>query len=220
MTDEFNESFFDARFIHPFRLIISAPSSGGKSVFIQNLLRNSDRLISHKIDEIVWFYGQETEFIKNPSNYLNVKINFVEGIPDDFDEYLNPRNNSLFIFDDLMENLNKEITKLFTKKSHHQNVSIILTLQDLFFKNPERPILLRNANYLVLFSNPLDLSGIYAIASRIAPKRVKNFLKMFEEAVSRNKYGYLLIDGSQTTPLQARFRTDIFKHYQTVYHLI
>lgn len=217
--NEYTEKSFDARFIHPFRLIITGPSSAGKSVFIQKLLKNSDRLISHRFHEIIWFYGQETEFVRNSSKFDEVRITFVKGMPLDFDEYINPLKNTLLIFDDLMENLNKALTLLFTKKSHHENCSIILTLQDLFFKHPERPVLLRNANYLVLFSNPLDLSGIYALASRIAPKRVSQFIKLFENAVSRTDYGYLLIDGRQVTPKEARFRTDIFKPYQLVYHL-
>ena len=143
-------------------------------------------------------------------------IRYVKSIPDNFEKYLGPQ--TLFIFDDLMQEAanNKNLTKLFTKQSHHWNVSIVLILQDLYYSGSERKTFFRNAQYLVLFSSPLDKSTVYAVAHRIMPKRVQSFLKVFEMATHR-PFGYLYIDGAQNTPTDARLRTDIFKPYQRVF---
>ena len=111
---------------------------------------------------------------------------------------------------------NPHVTNLFTRESHHRNITIILILQDLFSYGKQRKTFLRNSHYLVLFNNYLDKSSIYTIAQRIMPKRIRLFLSIFEKA-TRKPYSYLFIDGRANTPESARFRSDIFGTYQTVY---
>ena len=215
MTDD--TSKFDARIQHPFRMILSGPSGSGKTFFVNNLIANSQTLINPPPKNIVWFYGIETKGIKtSPEPFNDKNIRYVKGIPENFEEYLGPQ--TLFIFDDLMQEAsnNKKLTKLFTKQSHHWNVSVVLILQNLYYSGSERKTFFRNAQYLVLFSSPLDKSAVYAVAHRIMPKRVQSFLKVFEMATYR-PFGYLYIDGAQNTPTDARLRTDIFKPYQRVF---
>lgn len=211
------QSTFDARIKHPFCMIVTGPSMSGKTHFVVNLIQNS-QLIHPPPNNIVWFYGIDTYDTR--SNLRGDHIRFVRGIPESFDEYLDSDKliNTLFIFDDLMQESvnNKTLSNLFTRQSHHMNVSVILMLQDVFYTGTERKTFFRNAQYLVLFSSPLDRSGIYAIAHKIMPKRIRGFLNLFEMICER-PYGYLFIDGRQSTPSDARLRTDIFKPYQRVF---
>ena len=211
---------FDARIKHPFLMLVCGATQSGKTHFVMQLLHQSHRLVNKTLENIVWFYGQITNSIQKYQK-LYTNITFVEGIPSSFDEYINEHKNNLFIFDDLMEEASndKNITSLFTKQSHHRNISVILIMQDLYYKGSERKTLLRNSQYLVLFANPLDMTTVYSIASRMVPKRVTSFLKIFEVVTSK-PHGYLFIDGKQNSPTQARFRTDIFKPYQRVYQLL
>ena len=208
---------FDARIQSPFCLIVCGPSMSGKTFFVTELLKNSPDLINPPPDNITWFYGINTSGIQT-NNLKYPHINFVEGLPESFDKYIDLEKQNLFIFDDLMiESVNdKNVTELFTRKSHHMNTSVILILQDIFYHGSERKTFIRNAQYLTLFSNPLDQSSIYAVANKIMPKRVAIFFKIFE-AVTKRPHGYLFIDGRQTTPAYARLRTDIFKGYQRVF---
>ena len=59
-------------------------------------------------------------------------IEFVEGLPDlsQFDG----SKNVLLILDDMMSEINQTMTDLFTKGSHHRNISVIFITQNLFHK--------------------------------------------------------------------------------------
>lgn len=218
-----NDGTFDARLQQPFVMIVYGPSMSGKTQFVLNLIRNERALIAGKpVKKIIWFYGIETDQIsKLPS--IDSRITQIKGLPTDelIDEYLDPRKNVLLIFDDLMqESVNsRTITDLVTRKCHHRNASIILITQDLFYEGRQRKTFLRNAHYLTIFSNPLDRSGVCAIANKIMPKRTQTFIKMYEHATSM-AHGYLFIDGRQSTPTCARFRTDIFPPIQKVYRIL
>lgn len=211
---------FDARIKHPFRMIVAGPSMSGKTVFVTELIKNAFQLIDSQINNIVWFYGIRTKILENILTYetYKTKISLIEGFPDSIEKYIQSNANNLFIFDDLMlESVsNKDLTEIFTRKSHHLNISIILIMQDIFYKGTERKTFLRNSQYLVLFSNPLDLSSIYCIATKIMPKRVNIFMEIFFEA-TKSAHGYLFIDGAQKTPNRARLKTNIFSPYQTVF---
>ena len=89
-------------------------------------------------------------------------------------------------------------------------------MQGLFCNGKQRKMILRNAHYITLFNNPLDMTSIYAVAQRIMPKKINTFLQIFKRATS-TPHGYLFIDGKQKTPGNARFRTNIFDEYQKAY---
>ena len=52
-------------------------------------------------------------------------IKFVQGLPDDILDTINPETRNLFIVDDMMVKKDAVIAKLFTKKSQHGNMSVI-----------------------------------------------------------------------------------------------
>lgn len=214
---EYDSDIFDARIQHPFTMIVYGPSMSGKTLFTLELIRSEQELISGHFTKIIWFYGIETKQINNLSD-IDKRITPVKGLPESLEEYR--EQNTLLVFDDLMQESanSKLITELITRKCHHQNTSVILIMQDLFYGGTQRKTFLRNTHYLTLFSNPLDRSGITAVASKIMPKQTQSFLQMYERATS-GAHGYLFIDGRQTTPARARFRTDIFPPFQKVYVL-
>ena len=58
----------------------------------------------------------------------------------------------------------------------------------------------------------LDHFQIHHLAHRIIPGRQRLFIKIFEKPTTQ-PHGYFFIDGRQTTPAKARFKTDIFNGY-------
>ena len=48
---------FDARLQHPFSLIVSGPSNSGKTYFVKTLIENVEKVISQKIENIVYIYS-------------------------------------------------------------------------------------------------------------------------------------------------------------------
>ena len=84
-------------------------------------------------ENIIWCYGiyqpAYDEMLRSIPN-----ISFVEGVPGDLESMINPSIRSLVVIDDLMHELSngQRITSLFTKSSHHRNLSVIFILQNIF----------------------------------------------------------------------------------------
>ena len=55
----------------------------------------------------------------------------MEGIPENLNSYIKAGSTDLVVIDDLMSESgnNKRISKLFTKGSHHRNLSVIYIVQ-------------------------------------------------------------------------------------------
>jgi hypothetical protein len=61
--------------------------------------------------------------------------------------------------DDLMNEVNQNVYAIiFTKLSHHRNVSVIFLTQNRFHRNMHIRTMNLNIYYIVLFKNPRDAS--------------------------------------------------------------
>ena len=105
----------------PFTAIVSGSTGCGKTTFIAKLIRNSTSLISPPPTSILYCYGAwQEEF----NDFEGVEFN--EGLPDK----THLLNGRLIIIDDLMSEADQRVESLFTKHSHHSNVSIIFIFQN------------------------------------------------------------------------------------------
>lgn len=201
----------------PFIAYVSGPPLSGKTQFVMELLENKDYLIDPPPDHIVWFYGEETAQL---DELKKRGYEIVNGLPasGDFDQYNFPGKNNLFVFDDLMETSGKSkgMTELVTKKCHHQHISVIHIVQDLFHAGTERKTLLRSAHYIVLFRSPLDQTIVQTVAGRVLPFNRQTFMHIYQKATEK-PCGYLFLDGSNKSHPDLRFRTDLFGSTQTVF---
>lgn len=134
------------------------------------------------------------------------KIDFRHGAPrgSDFEENSDPK---LVIMDDLMGQVDKHIVEIFTRASHHRNLSVFFLTQNLFHKS-QREISL-NSSYIVVFKNPRDRAQILHFARQIWPENSR-FVQDAYTDISSKPHGYLMFDLKQSTPENCRLRTDIF----------
>ena len=67
----------------------------------------------------------------------------------------------MLVLDDLMDEggRDKRVLDLFTKHSHHRNITILYLCQDLFPPGPYAKTVSRNAHYIVCFKNPRIAQG-------------------------------------------------------------
>lgn len=89
------------------------------------------------------------------------RIEWKQGLPSNPFEYFKDNEIGLCIIDDLMSDIqgqSKDVSDWFTKGSHHENISIVVLVQNLFPHNM-RTISL-NAHIVVLFNNPRDQSQL------------------------------------------------------------
>lgn len=218
MMKSVDDTVVDARLKAPLTLICSGASMSGKSTFTRNLLLNSHRLVDVPFDYAVVFSGSRDQTLKNLAT--DYPIEFVDGLPAEFDNYIDNSRHGLFVFDDLESKavVSQNLMELFSVKSHHENLSVVLNLQNLFSKGSERISMLRNAGYLCLFRSPLDQSIMWTIARRIDPSKSRSVMTLMSSVLDR--YGYILITGKPHSPKSLRFRTDIFNpHYQRCFLL-
>ena len=188
----------DVTLKHPFSALVCGASSSGKTSWVMKLLRNKDRLISPRIERVVYAYAEYQPC------FDNIEAEFINEIPsvDIFDK----TTNNLLIIDDFQDKV-KDMTDLFTKYSHHRNVSVILLLQNPFASHTRTLSL--NSHYFIFMRNPRDKSQIGYLARQIAQGKADLVIQAYQDA-TKSPYSYLFIDLKQQTPEQLRFRTDIF----------
>ena len=191
----------DPRLKHPFTGIIAGPTSCGKSTLVKDIIKNKAVMIHPVPTHIVWFYGEW-----QPMYDTMPGVEFVEGLPNL--KVLDSKQPTLVIIDDLMSETDKTVTTLFTKGSHHHNLSILHLVQNLFDKNKHSRTISLNAHYLILFKNPRDASQITHLAKQMYPGHIKFLQEAFGDATTE-AYGYLLIDLKQETPEHLRLRTNV-----------
>ena len=192
----------DPRFIHPFTAIIAGPSSSGKSMFCMRLIRNAKECIVPPPERTVYCFSvYQTIFEQYPN------VEFVEGLPDlnMFDEV----KRTLLIIDDLMHETNEIISKLFTRVSHHKNVSVVYLTQNLFNNNKHNRTISLNAHYMILFKNVRDATQVQCLARQMFPKKSEAMMQGYKDATGK-PYGYLLVDLTQSMDDRHRLRTNIF----------
>ena len=139
-------------------------------------------------------------------------IEFVKGIPESLENnsYLDVNIRNLIVIDDQMIEAGKDnrIVNLFTKGSHHRNLSVIYIVQNLGTKAKATEASGLDSHYLVLFKNPRDKLQILTLAKQMYPSQTACFIKEYEEVV-RRPFGYLFVDLRPTTPDRCRLRTNV-----------
>ena len=117
------------------------------------------------------------------------------------------KHRTLLILDDLMTEAGSEVSNIFTKISHHRNISVIFLTQNLFFKSQRTMNL--NTQYLVLFKNPRDALQVATLGRQMYPGNSKFLVEAFKMATEK-PFGYLLIDLRADTLEKYRLRSNIF----------
>jgi len=197
----------DLSFKHPFNCIISAPTKSGKTELVKKIVLNAIQLVEPSPVKIYWSY---TEWQKTYDDILfkMPAVQFIDGLPNCEDLKNEKSIPKLLILDDMMQEMkgDSRLSEIFTRGSHHWNLSIIHIVQNLFFDGIRTSRI--NSQYLILMKNPSDRLQVKNLGRQLFPGS-KHFEEAFEDATSK-PYGYLLIDLTQTTPENMRLRSNIF----------
>ena len=197
----------DTRLQCHFTMLIAGGSGSGKSVFTSKLLQYKSQIMANPPDKIVWCYSVwqplYDEIQKNDSS-----IQFIQGVPS---MELIQSGNFILVVDDLMDSEETAVvmSDIFTKYSHHYNITCIFILQNLFPKFKQARTISLNAHYIVLMKNTRDKAQIRHLASQVFPGNVKYLVDTFEDA-TKDPFSYLLLDFKPETAEQIRVRTKIF----------
>src|SRR5947208_16675572 len=160
-------------FKHPFTMIISGPTGSGKTVFVNKLL--DAQLFNVKFEEIIWCYSETGSIQSNEKN----DVTYIQGLPT---EDMFTGEPKLLILDDLMHESDDRVAKLFTKISHHRNVSVIAINQNMFHQSKHSRDMALNSHYLIIFKNPRDKSQITYLARQLFPEKPKFVQDAYNQA--------------------------------------
>jgi len=136
------------------------------------------------------------------------KIRYNEFVPADFENAHG--RPCLIILDDLLNNAySKEVCDLFTKGSHHRNISVILITQNHFHKERHCRNISLNAKYMFPLKKVRDKNQFMYLARQVYHENCTSLYKAYLNATER-PYGYIILDLSQYSNDNLRFRTNIF----------
>ncbi|KAL3092830.1 hypothetical protein niasHS_005254 [Heterodera schachtii] len=176
----------ELKFPIPSGIVVSGPSSSGKTQLVLRLLAHASEMFEPPPKVIVWAYGEYSSQIPELERQGVVphagppSEEMLKKLPKPF----------LIVYDDLMGDIDaKKLADLYTKKSHHNNFSVIFLTQNLFDKAMRVPR--SNAQYIFLMRAPSDMLSIRNLASQMFPREHGFLMDAYKQACA-DPYGYLL----------------------------
>src|SRR5277367_734010 len=177
----------EPKFQSPFTKIIAGPTGAGKTFYLKQLIEKHDTHISPPLQKVVICYGESQPLYNQIAT--NIPIELQEGFSNEILDHC-PKNSLLILDDVLAEVLNNPlVADLFTKISHHRQISIIITSQNLYEKKLRVHSL--NAQYLVVYKSPRSVDQIQVLSRQLG---VGKFLTEIYQDATKEPYSYLLID--------------------------
>ena len=189
----------DMRLKSPFTALIVGPTGSGKTVTTFRLIENKDNACTEPPVEIHYCYGAWQDAFDS----LAERVVFHEGLINVEKDIPNDGHHRWLIIDDLMEEATgkSDLNNIYTKHSHHKNVSVLFLSQNLFKeKNRTQSI---NTHYMFLFKNPRDRQAVARLAQQAFPGSVQAVKEAYADA-TKEPYSFLLIDMKQETPENCR----------------
>ena len=189
-------------FTHPFTAIVSGPTGCGKTQWTLKLIKHAATIITPPPEKILWCFGvYQREFEKITG------VEFHEGIPNL--ETFDGRQRTLLILDDLMQETDSRITQIFTRLSHHKNVSVVYLTQNLFYGSKQNRTISLNSQYFVLYKNARDANQVTYLARQMYPGKSAFMVEAFKDA-TKQPFTYLLVDLKPDSDEELRLRTNVF----------
>ena len=194
---------YDLRLKSPFTATVSGPTGSGKTQLLSKIIKNAlDVCVSPPVQIFYCFGADQDKFDEIKAN-SPVPIEFMEGLIDIESRIPSDKQHRWIVIDDLMEEVTKkpEMRTLFTKHSHHKNLSVFFIVQNLHH-NGIREISL-NSQYMFVFKSPRDIAQIGFLGREMAPYNTRIVTKSYADA-TKEPYSFLLLDFTQSTPEEIR----------------
>ena len=198
------------KFKTPSSILVVGPSGCGKTCFTEQLLTHHlDDLFVNPPPVVHYCYGAWQDKFKDMKK---AGMTFHEGVPPSSQLKKWFPKGGLLILDDLMEEggNDKEVLDLFTKHSHHQNITVMYLCQDMFPPGKYAKSISRNAHYIVAFKNPRDQLGMRNLLLQAFPSNWQDIMDVYRKVTERS-FGYVTLDLHPASADQARILSHLLK---------
>ena len=203
------------QFSSPCTIAVSGATSSGKTSFIKELLAHKNSVFKFPPDRIIYCYGIWQKGFNDIEN-----VEFQKGLPtsDIENKYTENLPHLLIILDDLMDLVVKDdyIQSLFTRGSHHKNITVIYVNQNLYHQGKCSRSINLNTQYYVLFRNPRDVNQISLFGKQLGLG--SKLIEAYKDATSK-RYGYLLVDISCCDFSDFQLRSHVLPYEDTHVYL-
>jgi hypothetical protein len=211
-------------FVHPANIIAAGPTGSGKTHFVKEALAR--HAFTPMPNRIVWVYAEMQQayehLMKLSADGLIPEVEF-EKAPVDYAElyetFESDSVNMLIVDDQMTETRKQEasFTNLFTKGSHHRNVTVLFLTQNIYEKGHRTANL--NAQYLIAFQNKRDRSQIQVLARQMFPSNQCFLVDAYADATNR-AHGYLVLDYTQGGLAELQVMTNVLSEIPIAYQPI
>jgi hypothetical protein len=103
----------------------------------------------------------------------------------------------------------RAVCELFTKGSHHRNLSVILITQNVFLQAPHCRDISFNSKYLVALKNVRHRNQFAYLARQVLPEVSASLCEAYREATQK-PHEYMILNFAQDTDDLLRYRTNVF----------
>ena len=196
---------------YPSRLILTGPSGCSKTVTAIKMAENWPKLFQKPFSRIILIYSIYQPVYEKLRNLCD-SFTMLNGLPENFvSEYLTNYKDgmTLLFIDDFDIYMNKgSFCDYWTKFSHHYNISIIYTIQELYLPYKFRRTICLNSTGLMIFKSIRGRVSLKCLGNDLYGEDKQFLLKCYNDACA-TPHSSLFLDMTQTCPDYLRVRGNI-----------
>ena len=204
----------------PCTMSVTGQTGSGKTCFVRRLLQNKAIMFDPEPAEVMYCYGVYQKAFEEMEKEMPF-IKFHCGLPSaqEVNDFADINTNKLIISDDLMHEMVKssDIEALFTRGSHHKNLTVIYINQNLYCPGKHSRTINLNTHYLIILRNPRDVSTMKVLGRQLG---MGNALYDAYTDIHKQPFGYLICDMSPKGVEEYKLRTNIFPGEDTIIYKV
>ena len=207
----------DFHFKHPTTIQVSGQTRCGKTRLVRRILEK--QLIQPFGTRIIYVYSEwQPDYDMIRERYSG--IDFEKKWRDESFDSMNPKQPNILVLDYQMGVARSSMSAadLFTKGSHHRNLTVIYLVQIVYNQGKSKRTISRNSHYSVVFRNGRDASQFRTMVYQICPNGGKWLVDSFTDATSV-PYGYQVLDKHPSTLEDQTIITNILPGEQYTYYI-